>query len=266
VHVAIDDTYGPTGPTRSKYVTGARRTHVAVLFEDNEVAEVRGQLRDCLGYMGELLPRAPKEFHFVDIYNGYGEWKPFKQDGRNLALIEAFGSIYATYRWPVIVQTVDDRTLRGHGIEGFKGVADGLDLSDRQDLSLLMLCLKIKKRLADGSLPLTVIVDEGKKKRGAAFGRRIFRDRQQYQGWYAASGEEPLLQIADLLAFCINRMTHLSLKDGRTDTDLEFIGLVNDMQIRSADLSPMIVPNDFTVEEIDRFHKLYRSEIVVKNS
>jgi hypothetical protein len=106
VHIAIDDTYGPTVATRSRYVTGARRTHVAVMFEDDQVGEVRQQLRSCLDYMGELLPRAPKEFHFVDIYNGYGDWKPFREDGRNLRLIEAFGNIYANYRWPVVVQTI----------------------------------------------------------------------------------------------------------------------------------------------------------------
>jgi hypothetical protein len=69
LHIAIDDTYGPTGSTRSKYVTGARRTHVAVIFKDEEIEEVRQHLRNCLEYIGELLPRAPKEFHFVDIYN-----------------------------------------------------------------------------------------------------------------------------------------------------------------------------------------------------
>jgi hypothetical protein len=266
MHIAIDDTYGPTGPTKSKYVTGARRTHVAVMFEDNEVGEVRQQLRSCLDYIGELLPQAPKEFHFVDIYNGYGDWKPFKEDGRNLRLIEAFGNIYASYRWPVEVQTIDDRTFRDRGIQGFKGVLDGLDLSDRQDLSLLLLCLRIRMRLTDVAAPLTVIVDEGKKKGNTSFGIFLFRDRKQYRGWYAASSQEPLLQIADLLAFCINRMTHLSLKDTRTDTDLEFMGLVNDMQIRSADLSQIVVPRDFTVEEIDRFHEMYRSQSGMRNS
>jgi len=211
--------------------------------------------------MGELLPQAPKEFHFVDIYNGFGNWKPFKEDKRNLRLIEAFGNIYSSYRWPVMVQTIDDRTLRDHGIQGFEGVFDGLDMSDRQDLSLLLLCLKIKNRLSDVVAPLTVIVDEGKKKRNTAFGNFLFRDRQNYQGSYQASSEEPLLQIADLLAFCINRMTHLSIKDARTETDLEFMGLVNDMGIRSADLSQVALPRDFTIEEIDRFHKRYRSEI-----
>lgn len=266
VHVAIDDTYGPVGLTRSRYVTGARRTHVAVLFEDDEVAEVRRQLRDCLDYMSELLPRAPKEFHFVDIYNGNGEWRPFKENRRNLQLIEAFGSIYARHRWPVFVQTVDDRTFRDHGIEGFEGVLDGLDLSNRQDLSLLLLCVKIKQRLTDLSVPLTAIVDEGRRKKNTTFGKVIFRDRPHYQGWYANSCQEPLLQIADLLAFCINRMTHLSLKNLRTDTDVEFIGLVNDMQIRSADLSPIVMPHNFTAEEIDRFHELHRSAIGLRDS
>jgi hypothetical protein len=60
-------------------------------------------------------------------------------------------------------------------------------------------------------------------------------------------------------------MAHLSLKDARTDTDREFIAVVNDMQIRSADLSPIAVSHDFTVEEIDRFHELYRSEMGLRN-
>jgi hypothetical protein len=265
VHIAIDDTYGPAGPTRSKYVTGARRTHVAVIFEDDEVEEVRRQLRNCLDYMGELLPRAPKEFHFVDIYNGYGDWGPFKKDGRNLRLIEAFGNIYASYRWPVMVQTIDDRTFRDHEIAGFKGKLDGLDLSDRQDLSLFLLCVKIKMQLTDVAAPLTVIVDEGKKKSNTAFGRFLFRDRKQYDGRYATSSQEPLLQIADLLAFCINRLTHLSLKEKRTATDLQFMGLVNHMRIRSADLSQIVVWRDFTVEEIDRFHRFYRSRKGMRN-
>jgi hypothetical protein len=54
-------------------------------------------------------------------------------------------------------------------------------------------------------------------------------------------------------------MTHLSMKATRTETDLEFTGLVNDMRIRSADLSPVLVPKDFTTEEIDRFHEMHRS-------
>src|SRR5260221_3155542 len=258
VHIAIDDTYGPVGPNKSRYVTGARRTHVAVLFQDDEVEVVRHELRSCLEFVGELLPHAPDEFHFVDVYNGYGCWAPLKVDGRNLRLIEAFCTIYASYRWPVMVQTIDDRTFRDHGIEGFKGTLDGLDLSDRQDLSLFLLCLKIKKKFTDNTAPLTGIVDEGKKKSNRRFGRWLFRDRKRYSGYYAASIQEPLLQIADMMSFCINRVTHLSLKQHRTATDEEFLSMVTSMRIRSEDLSNIVLARDFTVEEIDRFHTMDR--------
>jgi hypothetical protein len=257
MHIAIDDTYGPTGPTRSKYLTGARRTHVAVVFSDDEVEEVRKQIRSCLDFIGELLPR-PKEFHFVDIYNGNGHWAPLK-DGRNIHLIEAFCSIYSNYRWPVMLQTIDDRTFRDHGIKEFRGIIDGLNLSDRHDMSLLMLCIKIKKKMNHSASPLTLIVDEGKKKSNRKFGQTLFRDwKGQYRGYYASSSEEPLLQIADLLAFCTNRITHLSTKEKRTETDEEFIRIVSGMRIRSEDISPMVLPRDFTVEDIDRFHAMDR--------
>jgi hypothetical protein len=256
--IAIDDTYGPAGQSRSQYVTGARRTHVAVLFEDDQVNEVRHQIRDLLAYMGELLPHPPKEFHFAEIYNARGHWKEFG-GGRNLRLIEAFCNIYSRYGWPVLVQTVDDRTLIEHGIEGLKGVVDGLDLADRNDLSLLLLCMKIKTQLPDVDVPLTIIVDEGKRKSGAIFGSWIFRKWRRYEGRYAASSGEPLLQIADMLAFCINRMTYLSLKEGRSSTDLGFISVFNDMGIKSKDLTRVALPREFTVGQFDEFHGSLRT-------
>ena len=53
-------------------------------------------------------------------------------------------------------------------------------------------------RLTDVAAPLTLIVDEGKKKSNSSFGQWLFRDRKRYNGRYAASCQEPLLQIADL--------------------------------------------------------------------
>jgi hypothetical protein len=255
--VAIEDTYGPTGPTKSMFVSGARRTHVAVVFSESEADEVRTQLRECLDLIREYLPSRPKEFHFVDIYNGSGRWKHLKDDRRNIALIEAFCKIYSQYRWPVYVQTLDDRTLRDHGIAAFKGKIDGLDLSDRHDLSLFFLCIKLKRELLKIDEGLTLIVDEGKYKAGRSFGEAIFRAwPRKYNGYYSSSALEPLLQIADLLAFCINRSTHLAMKDNRTETDLGFLDMVWKMKIRSKDLAPIVLPRDFSVRNFDRFHYL----------
>jgi hypothetical protein len=44
MHIVVDDTYGPEGAAKSKFVTGDRRTHVAVVFPDSEVAYVRQQI------------------------------------------------------------------------------------------------------------------------------------------------------------------------------------------------------------------------------
>jgi hypothetical protein len=257
--VAIDDTYGPTGPTKSVFVSGARRTHVAVVFSESEADEVRTQVRQCLHLMRTYLPDRPEEFHFVDIYNSYGRWKALKGDRRNIALIEAFCQIYSQYRWPVYVQTVDNRTLRDHGIAAFKGKIDGLNLSDKRDLSLVLLCMKLKRELLEIDESLTLIVDEGKYKAGRSFGETIFRTwPRNYNGYYSSSASEPLLQVADLLAFCINRSTHLAMKDNRTETDLAFLDMVGRMKIRSKDLAPVVLTRDFSVEDFDRFHKLDR--------
>jgi hypothetical protein len=266
--IAVDDTYGPTGPTKSRFVTGARRTHVGVVFADDQAAEVREQLRGRLEWAGTLLPTAtvaPREFHFVDIYNGTGPWAALRESRRNLALVEAFCNIYSKYRWWVIVQTVDDRTIgdvRGL-LNQLPPKIDGLNLKKREELSLFLLCLKIKakyKRIAD--VPLTMIVDEGRRKRGTSFGDRMFADwPTTYTGYYASSANEGLLQIADLLAFCINRATHLAMKEDRTETDHNFLHMVSTMRIRSDDIAPILLPSDFSVNELDRFHELGSKEL-----
>jgi hypothetical protein len=65
------------GPTSTSDILGSSRTSWAICVVDGDVHdefpekskvdEVRQQLRNCLDYMGEFLPRAPKEFHFVEI-------------------------------------------------------------------------------------------------------------------------------------------------------------------------------------------------------
>jgi len=106
------------------------------------------------------------------------------------------------------VQTVDKRTLADYGIAEIPSEIDGLDLRRNDDLALFMLCVKIKTRYRHLGEPLTLIVDEGKKKSGKSFGSRIFRDwNAPFTGLYGASGDDQILQIADFIAFCINRYT-----------------------------------------------------------
>jgi hypothetical protein len=66
------------------------------------------------------------------------------------------------------------------------------------------------------------------------------------------------LQIADFLAFCINRSTHLALKEKRTDLDQWFMEMVAGMRINSNNIVPLVMNSDFTVEQFDEFHRLHR--------
>jgi hypothetical protein len=260
MHVAIDDTYGPDAATPSRYVTGKRRTHVAVIFPDGEVDNIRQQVRNCLQFASLEFAREVTEFHFVDIYNRNPPWDTL-EDHVNLDFFGAFCSIYAQYRWPVVIFTVDDRTISDHPSLKSGGMVDGLDPGKRDDLALLLLCLKLKLLHKTTGEPLHLYVDEGRGKPGREFGSQIFHDwPAQYSGAYASSKAEPLLQIADLIAFCINRSTHLQTKSKRTAVDNWFLRLMSRMAINSPDLRPTRHSSNFGVNDFDEQHRLDRIE------
>lgn len=254
MHIAIDDTYGPEIGTKSSFVTGDRRTHVAVVFPDEDVQNIRTQATECLDEIHKLTGVAAKEFHFVDIYNRKSPWDKLP-DQANLRLFEVFASIYKHYRWPVLIQTIDTRTLRDHDIERLVGKIETLDLSNSADLSLLWLLIKIKIRFKKSPAPISLVLDECRKKPGTLFGSKIFHDwPESFNGRYSSSSAEPLLQIADFIAFCINRSTHLSIKSKRTDVDIWFLNLVGDMLIDCDDLKLNMLPKDFSVADFDGLH------------
>jgi len=173
----------------------------------------------------------------------------------NLKIFEFFALIYLQYRWPVLIQTIDKHTLHDHGIKSIIGKIDGLDLSNKADLSLFMLLKKIKIKFKSNPTPINIILDEGRCKPGQPFGSIIFHDWQKkFTGIYNSSAEEPLLQLADFLAFCINRSTHLSTKKKRTDIDNWFVELVGKMQIDCDDLKTVVLPVDFSVADLDQIH------------
>jgi len=260
MHIAIDDTYGPDGGVLSKYVTGKRRTHVAVMFEDSEVTYIREQVRDCLHEIELLTNVKASEFHFVDIYNKKGVWSGLPGDS-NLRIFSFFADIYKRHRWPVFVQTVDDRTMLDHPLSTIQSRIDGLDTSIREDLSLLMLLFKVKSRFKE-KVPVPsihLVLDEGRRKPGASFGHNIFYDwPQSFSGKYAASSDDPLLQIADFVAYCINRSTHLALKATRSSTDVSFLNMVATMEINSEDLKVAKLSLDFLSAEFDQIHEADR--------
>ncbi len=260
MHIAIDDTYGPEVETESEFVSGKRRTHVAIAFEGHEVDNIRQQIEGCLEEVDRSMGVKADEFHFVDIYNRKSPWDRL-EDQMNLRIFEFFANIYFQYRWPVIIQTIDERTLKDYGTQALHGEIDGLQLESPADLSLLFILFKIKKKIKVSDTEITIIVDEGKKKAGSAISPKIFKNWQRkVSGVYASSKEEPLLQLADFLAFCINRCTHLMMKDKRTEVDNWFLDLVGAMNINSDDFKRVKASKNFTVKDFDDWHRADRAE------
>ncbi|WP_164897634.1 hypothetical protein, partial [Mesorhizobium sp. M6A.T.Cr.TU.017.01.1.1] len=134
-----------------------------------------------------------------------------------------------------------------------------LDLRKPSDLSLFFLCIKLKHRYIAAGEPLRLFLDQGRRAPGVAFGNLLFKNwPATYSGVYESSSVEPLLQVADFLAFCINRLTHLGMKGTRTQTDMWFIETLMAMNIISEDLSLAALPSNFTVSEFDKVHKADR--------
>ncbi|MDO8776172.1 MAG: hypothetical protein Q7K57_47195 [Burkholderiaceae bacterium] len=254
MHIAIDDTYGPEASGGSVFISGSRRTHVAVVFPDSDTKKIREQVAGCLEEIRRLTGVAAKEFHFVDIYNRNAPWNNLA-DHVNLQLFSFFALIYKRYQWPVVIQTIDNRTLKDHGIEKLVGKIEGLDLSKRSDLSLLLLLIKIKFEYKQKPEPIRLFIDEGRRRSGASFGAKIFHDWPlKFQGEFSSSVTEPLVQIADFIAFCINRSTHLATKKDRTEIDNWFLNLVGTMCINCKDLRLAAMPATFAVAEFDELH------------
>jgi len=254
MYIAIDDTYGPDIETDSIYISGKRRTHAAIIFKDIEVSKIRRDIKACLQKIENLTGIVSQEFHFVDIYNKNPPWDSLA-DKLNLILFEFFASIYSEERWPVIIQTVDDRTFSDHKLE-IKGKIDGLNLSNYADVSLQMLLVKIKRQHIHKPEDITIIIDEGKGKPGKKFPVNVFHDWPcKYDAYFDSSCHDPLLQLADFIAYCVNRSTHLQMKKKKTKTDLWFLNLVGTMNLNSKDITNAKLSTNFSAQDIDRLHK-----------
>lgn len=253
MHVAVDDTYGPVDVAPSTYVTGARRTCVAVEFADTDVQDIRDGVRGCVEELRATVGDEFTEFHFADIYNCTGPWSGRR--GLNLRIFEFFAMMYGHYNWRIHVMTVDDRTLADHNTN-FTGRKDELDLDRRDDQALFMLLVKLKDRLPPPPAPLVLLADAGRRKPGHSLTPSIFSAWEgAYDGRYAASHDEPLIQIADFFAYSINRCTHLAMKEERTDHDIGFLRLIGSMGIRSADLTEARLPERFCAADVDAIHR-----------
>lgn len=258
MYIAIDDTYGPELNTGSNYVTGTRRTNLAVAIPSEDAVEIRKLIKELLSAISSQFEISLTEFHFTDIYNRKRPWRDLPT-GENLRIFDAFASLYSAYRWKVFIQTIDDRTLSPFHTQLFSGIANNekeFDFTRREDISLAILLVRIRENFSIIKEPLVVVVDEGRGKPGQKFARNFFRSYPaSFDGRYQSSRIEPLLQVADFLAFSINRCTYLATKAERSEIDGWFLNLIGSMDINCDDLTKTTMNADFTVKDFDALHR-----------
>lgn len=217
---------------------------------------VRNDLITYLHTINTSFGLSAEEFHFVEIMNKKKLWANLPQE-QIFPILSKFVQIYNSHKWPVLVQTVDHRTLGDHQIT-IQGSLDGIDLSKKEGLSLMMLLIRIKHRFSKEP-QLTILMDEGQGSPGQPFGEAVFASyRGIYKGSFESSKAEPLLQVADFVAYVINRSTNLSTKANRSPDENSFLRLVGSLQLNTSDVTFANVSENFGQSEFDAIHKIDR--------
>lgn len=270
MHIAIDDTYGTAGGNTSLYVTDSRRTYVAIIIEDDFVDSLRSEIISYKNELEKNLNISINEFHFVDIYNRARAWKNVFNESNmnNMDIFNHFATLSISHKIKILIQTIDERTIKDHGLLIKEMNMPGYDLDSKEDISLLFLMLKIRIKYKKYPGKTTLFIDQGRGKPNQEFGCNFFSDLPMiYEGHFQKSDDEPLLQMADFFAYCINRVTHLSVKDNRSRYDNAFLAFSQFMSNLDYDESDFILVHsntNFKTTHTDNIHKKDRVSKKIK--
>lgn len=151
-----------------------------------------------------------EEFHFKDIYNGTGQFKGITLPKR-IELFYTFAEIFRNYNYPMLISTIGSDDLKRNKlfISNPKIKVSNFKLANSSDLALFLLLFRIRKYLLKYSglhLPVEIFVDNGRQAANTAQKVDMLDGLvKSNQLFYKSSHEEPLIQLADFAAFCLNR-------------------------------------------------------------
>jgi len=218
----IDDSGTPGQSSPSEHLHPGRKTWVALVLEAHHVATV---YREMPGALSELARHVnANEFHAVDIYGGTGEFASASLNIR-LAFLESLAYLFATYRFPVLVQTFSPANVAEHEpVLSAAGTIGPFDFTSATDAGLLLLIRQVREYLAQQPQsfqePCVLVADEGRCKAGAFVPVPPFASFAIHGGLFFESSRAVFpLQLADFAAFSINRTQWLLSKQHRTDLD-----------------------------------------------
>lgn len=240
--VFIDDTGSPGLATADLRPHPERSSWVAVVVPRSDMREVLEQFPEALDELSRLVPS--KEFHFGDIYAGRKEFHGVPVAVR-LALFEFMATIFRTYRFSVIVQTVDPNVLGEMRRGGkFPDSIGPFNLARPVDTALFFLLLRVKWHL-QGQMErglARVFVDEGYKNNGIGIRiptfEKVFADGLVC---FANSSTIHPIQLADFAAFCMNRTQLLLARAELSDVDRKLLEILSPIAWNYVNIEKQVV-------------------------
>lgn len=242
--VCIDDAGTPGQIAGSTYLHPDRKSWVAVLATPSQAAEMRQQLPGVLDELRALT--GATELHFTEIYRGSGQFKGVDLRVR-LAIFDFMRHIFISQMFPVIVQTLDPRSLAElRARQTFPDEIGPFSMRVPGDAALFLLLMQVKWHLQKnpefGQQPAYVVIDEGFRPAN----RRIILPGQEgcfaeSSVFTATSHDFHPLQVSDFAAFCIARTQWLLTKPARSKTDDAFLAILKDIRINTVNLPEQVV-------------------------
>jgi hypothetical protein len=175
-------------------------------------------------------------------------------------IIEKFVSLYNEFRFPILIGVSSKEAIENsfYSPEVKCSKIDNFCLGNKDDYALMSAIgscdrylIKYKNSYGIKSEP-KVIIDEGRQKAGNEQKLQFTTDKIR-KVFYEKSDEEILLQMADFMAFTINRIQNNLVKD-RTKFDQKFMEMVGKLHYNNVDNLIYIQANkihDYTKEKFD---------------
>lgn len=223
--IYIDDT-GTSGlKSKSAYDSEKSVSWFAIVLTSEERLFAEVQMKDCLYELKQIYNAS--EFHFKDIYNGRKEFEGIDLDAR-LKIFHLFADVYRRMEYPLLMQTFSPEEYSRNSLTNNAGKQkiDGFDLNNSKDFALYHLLLRIKGYLNSNgySYPVEIIIDEGRQKKNSVQPCNLFTNNQLKIGLqYKSSKEEPLLQLIDFAAYCLNRVKWIMQNNSKKSIDKTFM-------------------------------------------
>lgn len=262
--VFVDDSGTPGQQSESPFLDPSRKTWVAVLLTSTRLADAQRQFPGALQLLSDRL--GVREFHAADLLSGKGPLRAASLDVR-LGVLAFLAHLFASYQFPIIVQTAGEQTVKDHHESlNAMGSIGPFDFASPVDLALLFLVRRVRDYLKENraafSKPSLLVIDEGRMKAGTFVKIPVFGEFAHGGGaLFCRSHDVFPLQLADFAAFGINRMQWLAAKMVRTELENEQLRILSSANFKCINVPRMTMKlESWTGLDFDKFHEEDRAK------